>query len=208
MSTDVMERTLETGDVIEIDAGDDSISALVLLAADDFVIIDRCDDSTPVVLRRDELSNYRRFERAAWTSVAASHQPAGTHTSIAAGSRWTSSRLVGLRSPPSSSHGTLFFSSIVNRGRSSCVRTVSSRTCAVPDGSATRPVLRAVRRRHPDLQPAVVGLGPFEHDESAGDRSEVADRQHVVSPWNQGWPSTVTVVCTRSTRAALRPART
>ncbi len=64
MSTDVLERTLETGDVIEIDAGDDSISALVLLAADDFVIIDRCDDSTPVVLRRDELSNYRRFEAA------------------------------------------------------------------------------------------------------------------------------------------------
>jgi hypothetical protein len=62
MSTDVLERTLETGDVIEIDAGDDSISALVLLAADDFVIIDRCDDTTPVVLRRDELSNYRRFE--------------------------------------------------------------------------------------------------------------------------------------------------
>jgi hypothetical protein len=65
MSTDVLERTLETGDVIEIDAGDDSISALVLLAADDFVIIDRCDDSTPVVLRRDELSNYRRFEAEA-----------------------------------------------------------------------------------------------------------------------------------------------
>jgi hypothetical protein len=65
MSTDMLERTLETGDVIEIDAGDDSISALVLLAADDFVIIDRCDDTTPVVLRRDELSNYRRFEAEA-----------------------------------------------------------------------------------------------------------------------------------------------
>jgi len=65
MSTNVLERTLETGDVIEIDAGDDSISALVLLAADDFVIIDRCDDTTPVVLRRDELSNYRRFEAEA-----------------------------------------------------------------------------------------------------------------------------------------------
>jgi len=61
----VLERTLETGDVIEIDAGDDSISALVLLAADDFVIIDRCDDTTPVVLRRDELSNYRRFDAEA-----------------------------------------------------------------------------------------------------------------------------------------------
>ena len=65
MSTDVLERNLETGDVIEIDAGDDSISALVLLAADDFVIIDRCDDTTPVVLRRDELSNYRRFDAEA-----------------------------------------------------------------------------------------------------------------------------------------------
>ena len=54
-----------TGDVIEIDAGDDAISALVLLAADDFVILDRCDDTTPVVLRRDELVDFRRFEPAA-----------------------------------------------------------------------------------------------------------------------------------------------
>ena len=65
MSTGLMERTLETGDVIEIDAGDDAITALVLLAAEDFVIIDRCDDTTPVVLRRDELANYRRFEAEA-----------------------------------------------------------------------------------------------------------------------------------------------
>ena len=65
MSTDVLQRTLETGDVIEIDAGENAISALVLLAAEDFVIIDRCDDTTPVVLRRDELVNYRRFEAEA-----------------------------------------------------------------------------------------------------------------------------------------------
>lgn len=61
----VMERTLATGDVVEIDAGDDAVSALVLLASDDFVILDRCDDSTPFVVRYDELAGARVFEPAA-----------------------------------------------------------------------------------------------------------------------------------------------
>ena len=65
MTTDLMRQSVTTGDVIEIDAGDEPISALVLLAADDFVILDRCDESTPVVLRRDELVDFRVFEPAA-----------------------------------------------------------------------------------------------------------------------------------------------
>ncbi len=58
-------QPLETGDVIEITKGDDAVSVLVLLAADEFVILDRCDDSTPVVVRIDELADFRRFEPAA-----------------------------------------------------------------------------------------------------------------------------------------------
>ena len=43
-----------------IDAGD-VISALVLLAADEAVILDACDGSTPFVVKRDELVEYRKF---------------------------------------------------------------------------------------------------------------------------------------------------
>lgn len=65
MSTSVMDRTVVTGDVLEIAAGDDAITALVLLAADDFVILDRCDGTTPFVLRRDELVDFKAFDPAA-----------------------------------------------------------------------------------------------------------------------------------------------
>jgi hypothetical protein len=65
MSTSVMDRTVVTGDVLEIAVGDDAITALVLLAADDFVILDRCDDTTPFVLRRDELVDFKAFDPAA-----------------------------------------------------------------------------------------------------------------------------------------------
>ncbi len=65
MSTSVMDRTVVTGDVLEFAAGDDAITALVLLAADDFVILDRCDGTTPFVVRRDELVDFRAFDPAA-----------------------------------------------------------------------------------------------------------------------------------------------
>ena len=61
MTTVYMER-LEAGDVIELDRDGDRVTALVLLAADEAVILDLCDDSTPFVLKRDELVEYRKFE--------------------------------------------------------------------------------------------------------------------------------------------------
>ncbi len=64
MTTMLMEK-LEAGDVIEIEHDGEIVSALVLLAADDAVILDKCDGSTPFVLRRDELVDYRKFEPAA-----------------------------------------------------------------------------------------------------------------------------------------------
>lgn len=62
----VIEQEIETGDVLELVLADgdgvEAVSAMVLLATDEFVILDRCDDSTPFVLRLDELGNYRKFE--------------------------------------------------------------------------------------------------------------------------------------------------
>jgi len=62
--TTLLNEQIETGDVIEITMGDDVVSALVLLAADEAVILDACDGSTPFVLKRDELVEYRKFDPA------------------------------------------------------------------------------------------------------------------------------------------------
>jgi hypothetical protein len=62
MNTMVMER-LETGDVIEIAGADgDVMTVLVLLATDDSLVLDPCNDDTPFVLNREELLEYRRFD--------------------------------------------------------------------------------------------------------------------------------------------------
>lgn len=65
MTTMLMEQ-LATGDVIEVktavESGDDVMTVLVLLATDDFVVLDPCDGSTPFVMRSDELVEYRRFD--------------------------------------------------------------------------------------------------------------------------------------------------
>jgi hypothetical protein len=60
MSTITGER-IETGDVLELDISDTTISALVLLASDDAVILDPCDGSMPFVVRREDLTSYRLF---------------------------------------------------------------------------------------------------------------------------------------------------
>jgi hypothetical protein len=64
MTTMLMER-LDTGDVIELVRDGETMSALVLLAADEAVILDACDGSTPFVMKRDELIDYRKFEPTA-----------------------------------------------------------------------------------------------------------------------------------------------
>ncbi len=63
--TTLLNERIETGDVIEVTMGDEVVSALVLLAADEAVILDVCDGSTPFVLKRDELVEYRKFDPAA-----------------------------------------------------------------------------------------------------------------------------------------------
>jgi hypothetical protein len=53
---------IRTGDVIEIDIDGVAVSALVLLAAGDAVILDTCDGSTPVVVRLIDLGPVRVFD--------------------------------------------------------------------------------------------------------------------------------------------------
>lgn len=55
-------QAIEAGDVLEVLVDEEWVTALVLLANEDAVILDLCDDSTPVVLRTDELGDYRIFE--------------------------------------------------------------------------------------------------------------------------------------------------
>jgi hypothetical protein len=59
--TTILNDIIEAGDVIELTREGDIISTLVLLAADEAVILDACDGSTPFVVKRDELVEYRKF---------------------------------------------------------------------------------------------------------------------------------------------------
>jgi hypothetical protein len=52
---------LRAGDVIEMDIDGDAISALVLLATHEFVILDACDGTTPIVVRMEDLGDVRVF---------------------------------------------------------------------------------------------------------------------------------------------------
>jgi hypothetical protein len=62
MSKDVQDAKIRDGAVIEIDRGDEAMTALVLLAGDELIILDACDGSTPFVVRYDELGSFRVFE--------------------------------------------------------------------------------------------------------------------------------------------------
>jgi hypothetical protein len=59
-------QELKTGDVIEVktaeNVADDVMTVLVLLATEEFVVLDPCNDSTPFVVKIDELVEYRKFD--------------------------------------------------------------------------------------------------------------------------------------------------
>ena len=62
MTTMLMEQ-LKTGDVIEITTPDNVvITVLVLLATDDALVLDPCNDQTPFVVNTEELLEYRKFD--------------------------------------------------------------------------------------------------------------------------------------------------
>jgi hypothetical protein len=62
MSNKAQEGKIRDGAVIEIERGDEAMTAWVLLAGDELLILDACDGSTPFVVRYDELGSYRVFE--------------------------------------------------------------------------------------------------------------------------------------------------
>lgn len=55
---------LRAGNVFEFEVDGETVSALVLLATGDSVIVDKCDGTTPVVVRLDELGPVRVFDPA------------------------------------------------------------------------------------------------------------------------------------------------
>ena len=63
MTTVLMER-LDSGDVIELALNGEPTTALVLLASENAVILDACDGSTPFVVKREELVDYRKYQPA------------------------------------------------------------------------------------------------------------------------------------------------
>jgi hypothetical protein len=60
--TTLLNERIDAGDVIELPHDGRVMTALVLLATDSAVILDACDGSTPFVMSRDELTEYRRFD--------------------------------------------------------------------------------------------------------------------------------------------------
>lgn len=63
--TTLLNDRIESGDVLEIQHAGERVSALVLLATDEAVILDLCDGSTPFVVKVDELVDYRKFDATA-----------------------------------------------------------------------------------------------------------------------------------------------
>jgi hypothetical protein len=69
--TTMLMQELIAGDVIEVKSGDDVMSVLVLLATDEFVVLDPCTDQTPIVVKTSELVEYRKFDAFELSDVAA-----------------------------------------------------------------------------------------------------------------------------------------
>ncbi len=55
---------VKTGDVIEVDVNGEAVTALVLLATPEAVILDACDGSTPMVFLPEQLGVVRVFDPA------------------------------------------------------------------------------------------------------------------------------------------------
>jgi hypothetical protein len=56
-----VQHRVSAGDVVEVEVDDEVVSALVLLASDDAVILDACDGRTPFVVRPTELLGSRVY---------------------------------------------------------------------------------------------------------------------------------------------------
>lgn len=62
----MLTQELNAGDVIEVktaaNVDGNVMTVLVLLATDEFVVLDPCNDSTPFVVKCTELVEYRKFD--------------------------------------------------------------------------------------------------------------------------------------------------
>ena len=56
---------LRAGDVVEMEMDGVLVSALILLATDDTVILDACDGRTPLVARPEDLIDVRVYDGVA-----------------------------------------------------------------------------------------------------------------------------------------------
>jgi hypothetical protein len=61
---------INNGDVIEVDGPEGGVTALVLLVTPEMVVLDLCDDSTPLVIERASLRPYRVFSDDHLAAVA------------------------------------------------------------------------------------------------------------------------------------------
>ncbi|CAB4549275.1 unannotated protein [freshwater metagenome] len=55
---------VKTGDVVELDVNGEAVTALVLLATPEAVILDPCDGTMPLVFRPEHLGEVRVFDPA------------------------------------------------------------------------------------------------------------------------------------------------
>ena len=55
---------VKTGDVVELDVNGEAVTALVLLATPEAVILDPCDGTMPLVVRPEHLGEVRVFDPA------------------------------------------------------------------------------------------------------------------------------------------------
>ena len=62
ITVDQQTVVVRTGSVIELDIDGNAVTALVLLATPEAVILDACDGSMPIVFRADELPPLRIFD--------------------------------------------------------------------------------------------------------------------------------------------------
>lgn len=59
-----MTMNVKTGDVVELDVNGEAVTALVLLATPEAVILDPCDGTMPLVFRPEHLGEVRVFDPA------------------------------------------------------------------------------------------------------------------------------------------------
>ena len=158
--------TIQDGDVIEIDGPDGAVTALVLLANAKMVILDLCDDSTPVV--------HRASTRCAPT--ASSPTPTSPPSPDGSAARAPARRSAGPRRGPRTGH---------HRSHGSAVRAGAGTTLPVRQWMSRSVAIRSIT----SSRSPTVGTSRYSTDPQAAARFPMA-REHASSsrycstPWH------------------------